>query len=360
MKKIKQVLALLLVVMMIFTLAGCKAKTEAAQSTKSSAKEALWSSKYYDAKKMKGTTLNLYGVTDAIVPVLKAFTEDTGIKVENLTLKNGEILQRIQNEKDSGTVVADIWFTGGADAFINASSKGLLTPYVSSESKYIPDNMKDKDGYWYGTSLTVVDWVVNTKLIKEKGLKMPEKWDDLLQAGLKGQVSMPDPASSGTAYNTISAILQTKGEKAGWEYLDKLIAQVPFFTARGSDPANNVISGEAIVGINAGTGDKKLEENNPQVKIIYPSDGTGWWPQPVAIVAGCKHPDAAKVFIDWVLSKRGLEEVGKAQSALLVRDDVKAPSGILSLKDIKLFQTDFKANAAQRDTILKEWASKVK
>lgn len=363
----KKFLSILLAALMVLSLFGCSqkndapaentAKTEVADTKAAESNNVTWKTHYNES--MKDVTLNLYGVTDGIIPVLKAFTADTGIKVENLTMKNGEILQRIQNEKDSGVVVADLWFTGGADAFINAAEKGLLEPYISGESANLSDEMKDVDGYWHGTSLTVVNWVVNTDVIKELGVEMPSKWDDLLQDKLKGMVSMPDPASSVTAYNTVSAILQTRGEEEGWNYLDKLIVQVPFFTARGSDPGKNVIAGEAAVGINAGTGDKDLEKNNPQVKVIYPEDGTGWWPQPVAILSGCKNLDAAKVFIDWVLSPRGLEEVGKAQNALLVRSDVDAPEGILSLKDLTLFPTDFKANAAQREAILSKWSEKV-
>lgn len=366
MKMTKKLISVLLSVMMILSLFGCSsnnAKPEnveqpkVADSQNAVNQNETWRTHYDES--MKNVTLNLYGVTDGIIPALDAFTEDTGIKVENLTMKNGEILQRIQNEKDSGVVVADIWFTGGADAFINAAENGLLEAYVSDEAANISSEMKDADGYWYGTSLTIVDWVVNTEIIKELGIDIPSKWDDLLQEELKGLVSMPDPASSGTAYNTVSAILQTRGEEEGWNYLDKLITQVPFFTARGSDPGKNVIAGEAAVGINAGTGDKELEANNPQVKVIYPEDGTGWWPQPVAILSGCKNPEAAKVFIDWVLSPRGLEEVGKAQNALLVRDDVTAPEGILNLKDLNLFPTDFKANASEREAILSKWSEKV-
>ncbi|MBC3887796.1 extracellular solute-binding protein [Acetobacterium paludosum] len=355
-KRFAKLTALLLSLFLLFTVTACSNgnnKTTDASTTSNTA----WTKNYKES--MKGTTINLYGVTDAIIPVLDAFTADTGIKVANLTLQNGEILQRIKNEKDSGTVVADVWFTGGADTFINASESGYLEKYTSVEDANIPSEMKDANGYWYGTSLTIVNWVVNKDMIAELGIQMPTKWDDLLQPQLAGLVSMPDPASSGTAYNTVSAILQTRGDATGWAYLDKLIQQVPYFTARGSDPANNVIAGEAAIGINAGTGDKSLEVNNPQVSIVYPTDGTGWWPQPVAILAGCKHPDEAKVFEDWLLSKRGLEEVAKAQKALVVRDDVTVPDGLLALADIKLFPTDFKANATQRVDILAKWNEKV-
>ena len=363
----KKVLSVLLIALMVLSLFGCSqqaSQPEAPADTETkamnetpAAEQAGESWKTHYDESMKDVTLNLYGVTDAIVPVLEAFKEDTGITVEHLTMKNGEILQRIENEHDSGVVVADIWFTGGADAFINAAEKGILEPYISPEAAVIPDEMKDVNGYWNGTSLTVVNWVVNKDIIEELGIEIPSKWDDLLQPELKGLVSMPSPPSSGTAYNTVSAILQTRGEEEGWTYIEKLIEQVPFFTARGSDPGNNVIAGEAAVGINAGV--TNVEETNPQVKYVYPEDGTGWWPQPIAILSGCKNPEAAKVFVDWILSPRGLEQVAIVQYSAVVRDDVPIPEGIVKPTDVNLFPTDFKANAADRDAVLKKWSELV-
>lgn len=355
-------LAMLMASALVLSACGNSGASSSAGSVSGSAagsqESEAWHSDYYDAKTMTGKTINLYGVTDAIVPALDEFTKDTGIQVENLTLKNGEILQRVTNEYQSGNVIADVWFTGGADAFISAASQGLLEAYKSPEAESIPDDMKDTDGYWTGTSLTVVDWVVNKSVIKDLGIEMPTSWDDLLQPQLKGWISMPDPSSSGTGYNTVSAILQTRGEADGWTYLEQLIGQVPYFTARGSDPQNNVIAGEAAVGINAGTGQAALEGYD-DISVVYPKDGTGWWPQPVAVMNGCKNPDEAKVFVDWLLSDRGLEEVGKAQDAMLVKDSVPTPEGLMSLSQISLFPTDFKANAAQRDSILTQWAAKV-
>ena len=363
----KKSLVVLICFMMVFVFVGCgNENTDEAsnivKSVEDDNKQAYqfkgWASKYY-RDDMKGLTLNLYGVTDKVRPVLDAFEEETGIKIEHLTMKNGEILQRLENEHDSGVAIADLWFTGGADTFINASTKELLLKYNSENGKDIGLEMKDSDGYWYGTSLTLVNWVVNTELIKEKNLKMPESWDDLLQEGLKGEISMSNPASSGTAYNVVSAMLELKGEDDGWKYLDKLIEQVSFFTARGSDPAKMVVNGEAIVGINASNGDRELEINNAHIKIVYPSDGTGWWPQPVAIINGTKNEDACKVFIDWILSKKGMEVLSNARYAAVSRTDVVVPEGIIDINTIKLFTTDFKANAEKREAILEEWKKHV-
>ncbi|MBN2285835.1 MAG: extracellular solute-binding protein [Tissierellales bacterium] len=367
----KKIMALVMAVMMIISLTACNsqnsattAQTESTSAPESKAEQsdiqndAGWYSEYYDAETMKGKTLNMYGVTDSD-PILAEFTKDTGIVIANLVMKNGEILQRLINEKESGVVIADLWFTGGADTFISASQQGLLHPYKSPVGNELEDIMKDKDGYWHGTSLTLVNWVINTELIEKNNLIMPEAWEDLLQDGLKGEVSMSDPASSGTAYNTVSAILQVRGEEAGWEYLDKLIAQVPFFTARGSDPANMVINGEAIVGINASNGDREMEENNEHIKLVYPADGTGWWPQPVAIIEGTENLDEAKVFVDWILSKRGMEAYARIRNAAVARKDVEIPEGIININDINLFPVDFQANAESRDQILLDWAEHI-
>lgn len=352
-----------LLIMMIMISVGCSksAETTSSEATPSETpvEDMGWSSEFYDAEGMKDVTLNMYAVTDNVRGILDAFTEDTGIKVENLTLKNGEILQRLTSEKEAGVAIADLWFTGGADTFIDGAKKGLLYPYVSPEAAVLDAKMKDADGYWHGTSLTIVNWVVNTELLKEKGLEIPGAWDDLLDPALKGQVSMSDPASSGTAFNVVSSMLELRGETEGWAYLDKLIPQVPFFTPRGSDPANMVVNGEAIVGINASNGDRDLEVNNPHIKLVYPSDGTGWWPQPVAIVEGTKNIDASKVFIDWILSKRGMAVMAEVRNAAVARTDVERPEGIIDINTIKLFDTDFQANAEKRDAILGEWKKRV-
>lgn len=365
---------LILGMCLVLLLAGCGASTESEEVATDQVSESVeveagaeeiaiyegdgWSSAYY-TEDLSGTVMNLYGVTDKVRPVLDAFEADTGIRIEHLTMKNGEILQRLSNEGDAGVAIADLWFTGGADTFIEASQNDLLISYASPSGESLDDKMKDPAGYWHGTSLTLVNWVVNKELIEEKGLKMPEKWDDLLQDGLKGEVSMSNPASSGTAYNVVSAVLETKGQEDGWAYLDGLIEQVPYFTARGSDPQKNVVAGEAIVGINASNGDRELEINNPHIALVYPSDGTGWWPQPVAIVKGTKNEEAAKVFVDWLLSKRGMKVIADSRNAAVARTDVETPEGIVDISTLNLFVTDFQANAKNREGILEEWTKHV-
>ena len=311
------------------------------------------------SEEMKDVSLNVYSVSD-ITHVLDAFTEDTGITANVLQMTNGEILQRVQHEKDSGQVLADIWYRGGADAFVDAASKGYFSSYKSHELENFADYTKDEEGYWSGTTMTLVGWVVNTAILEELDIDLPTKWDDLLNPKLKDMVSMPNPAISGTAYNTVSGILQVRGHELGWEYFDQLIEQVPFFTPRGSDPTNLVMAGEAAIGIIATFGERDMRNNeNPVIKLIYPEDGTGWWPQPLAILDGAPNGDAAKVFVDWVLSERGMTRIIEMDSVLGLRQGIESPEELLRLDNVNLFPTDFEQNALQRDEILEIWTQKV-
>ena len=78
-----------------------------------------------------------------------------------------------------------------------------------------------------------------------------------------------------------------------------------------------------------------------------------------AIVEGTENLEEAKVFIDWLLSKRGMETIANVRYAAVARDDVSIPEGIVDIKNINLFAVDFQANAENRDEILEKWTDLV-
>ena len=85
---------------------------------------------------------------DHMVAAAKQFESETGIKVEAVRMSSGEIMGRIKAEKENPK--ASVWFGGPADGFVQAQKEGLLEKYVSPNAKDIPDQFKDKDGYWTG------------------------------------------------------------------------------------------------------------------------------------------------------------------------------------------------------------------
>ncbi len=309
------------------------------------------------ASGVEGSTLRVvaaYGNKEAI---FAAFEKTSGVKVEFLDMSSGEALARFKAEK--GKPMADIWFGGGLDSFVAAKTAGLLEAYASPEAGNVDAKYRDKDGTWYGVSLVTVCFMVNEKLCKEKGIAAPASWASLLDPKLKGEVSMANPAISGTTYAVVSELLQTMGEAEGWSYLKALASNVPYFAKRGGEPPKKAAMGEAVVGISPASGEFfKLAKDYP-VAGIYPEDGVPWTVAPVSILKGAQNMDAAKAFVDWALSAEGQTVISKADPRPPVRTGMAVPEGLGDFKFDKLMTIDLEKACLDREAVLKKWASEL-
>jgi len=305
-----------------------------------------------EVKENKENVVVVYAAYGGLDLIAKEFEKDTGIKMEYVSMSSGEVLSRLKAERNNPS--CDVWFGGGVDAFIKAKEEGLLMPYKSPNVKYIDKRFVDKGYYWTGVSLVTIGILENTELVKNKGLPEPKTWDDLIKPEYKGEIIASNPTISGTAYFTICGILQMKGEEEGWKYLDKLYENVPFLTKRGSGPGKKVIAGEYAFGICPDPHIAPIKNPDLPIKAIY-LDKVIWWPSPVAIVKNCKHPENAKIFVDWVLSKRGQEVLMKASPRVPVRGDIEPLEGVPSPKELDFIDMDFIYWGKKRDEILAKW-----
>ncbi|MFC1949553.1 ABC transporter substrate-binding protein [Chloroflexota bacterium] len=290
-----------------------------------------------------------YGGPDIVAA---AFEEATGIKVELLTMSSGEVLTRLQAEKDNPQT--DIWFGGGSDAFIQAREEGLIVPYISPNAENVAPAFKDSEGYWTGLSLVIVGFLVNPDRAADKGVNIPEKWVDLVDESLEDELMASDPNTSGTAYTTVSGILQIMGEEAGWEFLDEMYANIPFLEKSGSAPGKKAMAGEFAVGIVPDP--HNLPLTNPEASLlpVFPSDGVLAWPSPVAIINGARHPENAKKFVDWCLSSEGQEVLMQA-SPRVPTTDVETIEGVPSLSELNLIAYDHIFWGEERDRVIEKF-----
>jgi iron(III) transport system substrate-binding protein len=290
-----------------------------------------------------------YGGPDIIA---QAFEAETGIKVEFLTMSSGEVLTRLQAEKSNPQT--DIWFGGGSDAFIQAAEDGLIEAYDSPNRSNVDAAFRDDEGYWTGVSLVVVGFLVNDDRLSEKGLALPEAWADLADASYQGEVMASNPNTSGTAYTTVSGVLQVMGEEAGWTFLDQMYANIPYLEKSGSGPAQKALAGEYAIGIVPDPHNSII--NNPDAPLtpVFPTDGVLAWPSPVALVAGAKHPNNAKKFIDWCLSPEG-QKVLMDASPRVPTTDVETVAGVPSLSTLNLVAYDHIKWGQERDRVIEEF-----
>lgn len=282
---------------------------------------------------------------EAFVAALRA---ETGLDIQVLRLSSGEAWARIQAE--SPNFGADVMFGMMHSLALRAVDEGFLHPYVSPEWESVPGEFKDPDGYWYGWSYWFNAFIVNTELVDELGLDIPRSWRDLLDPQYRGEIVMPDPGTSGTAYLMLATIMQLMGEEAGWDYLSKLHRNVGQYTKSGTAPAQLVAQGEYAIGI---TWDQaifqRIEAGFPVVAVL-PEEGVGYDLDVVWIFNGARDLEAAKQVIDFIGSERGMTLAGQ------YRSKVTRP-GIPSLVDFDppVIAYDAVWAAENQDRIMAEW-----
>jgi iron(III) transport system substrate-binding protein len=292
-----------------------------------------------------------------------AFKKETGIDAEvALQIEQaGTVSGRIKTE--APTARADVFIGGNSNFHTELVTGGYLEKYRSPVIKQagIDTRFMDPDGYWTGWYLGALCLLYNEKRYNEeakpKGIKPPTTWDDLLNPVYKGQVIASNPATTGGAYLMMAAqIFRLGSEKAGFEYIRKLHPNVAQYTkgANGSIPL--VSQGEAIVGFAWGhdTLKQKVQGNLPIV-VVFPKD-TGFEIGAASIIKGAPHLEAAKKFVDFLLSPTAGKINAQNGYRYPVRKGVELPPGVPTFESLQLAPWDLQKAADNVDKWKKEWA----
>lgn len=324
-------------------LAGCgseKKETTAETKAETTAETTGESETAEDHSDLK---LTIYSAVfdDETHAICERFQEETGIKTDCVVLGGGEILARVQAEKDNPT--ASVWFGGPADPFITAKEEGLLLQYESPNAAPIEAKYKDADNYWTGIYIGYVGFVSNNDRLAELNIEAPQSWEELLQDELKGEIMMASPAASSTGYVILASVLQLMGEEEGFEFMQKLNDNVLQYTERGSGCIASVISGEVAVGVCFchDAIKNQLEGYEDLLTVTVPSEGTGYETGAMAILADGPDQEAAKIFYDWALTadcQNMFKEYGAFQ--FLTAEGAEAPEAAASIADAKTIEYD--------------------
>ena len=250
-----------------------------------------------------------------------------GIKVQYQRLSTGEVQSKI--EEENGNPSGDVWFGGTTDPYNIAAKKGLLEAYEAENASHLlGPAYRDADGYWYGIYKGILGFMVNTDELKRMGLDAPADWKDLLDPKYKGLIWLSNYNTAGTAKLVINTMLQKYGHDEGIQYLVDLDKNIQVYTKSGSGPSKNVGTGECVIGIGfLHDGITQIVDNGyGNVGLVIPSTGTSFEVGATAIFKGAKHPNAAKLWIEYALSPDCVELAAKNGSyQFLVIDNAKQP-----------------------------------
>jgi iron(III) transport system substrate-binding protein len=256
------------------------------------------------------------------------FQELFGIETSYQRLSTGEVESKV--EEENGNPSADVWFGGTTDPYNVAVTKGILEPYEAKNASHlISDKFRDADGNWYGIYKGILGFFYNKDELERKGLDVPQDWPDLLDEKYKDLIWMSNYNTAGTAKLILNTVIQKYGHDDGIKYLVDLDKNVQVYTKSGSGPSKNVGTGECTIGIGfLHDAIYQIVDNGYQnIGLVIPSSGASYEVGATAIFKGCKHENAAKLWIEYALSPQCVEraqEVGAYQ--FLVIDDAKQPA----------------------------------
>ena len=280
-------------------------------------------------------------------PIVLEFEERTGIWVDVVTGGSNELLERIASESDAPA--ADVMFGGGVDTI--EVYRDCLEPYVSPEMAAVPEIYHSPDGVWTPFSVLPVVLIYNTKLIDSGAIT---GWSDLLQSGYRGKIAFADPSVSGSSFTALVTLLQALGGDPDEELLAFAENLGGLELDSSGDVLTAVANGSCWIGITLEETALKRRDAGDSIELAYPEDGTSLVPDGTAIVRGARHPDNARRFIDFTVS-RDVQQLLTVQYRRPVRTDV-ALGSLPEVEQLSVLDYDIPWASEHHDEVLMSWA----
>jgi iron(III) transport system substrate-binding protein len=279
-------------------------------------------SSFYGKAKQEGRVLLYTSLASVDLKAFRTLFEKTnpGVKLDIYRASGTTILQKVLTESRAGANAVDAVMTEGT-VLHALKDKNLLVVFDSPERKAFDARFKDKEGYWTDVYPTVHSIPYNTKLVAKQDL--PKHYTDLLDLKWKGKLG-----ANRNNYMFLAAMLELYGKEKGEDFLKKLAQQNPQVRSGGTLTATLVGAGELPIAfsVNANNVENVKESGSPVdwARIDEPLYGE---PHPAAVMAKAPHPNAARLVVEFAISKEGqqlMSKLGKVPG----RSDVQPVIGV--------------------------------
>jgi iron(III) transport system substrate-binding protein len=256
-----------------------------------------------------------------------------GLKVTVIRTTAQVAYERLLQDLKNGSPQCDVFSSTDIGHYVALKPKGVFAKYVPEAAAKVSPEFQglDPDGYFYPTSAGLVLITYNAKLVKPEDA--PKNWPDLLDPKWKNKVSVGHPAFSGYVGTWVAAMRKLYG----WEFFEKLEKNKPQIGRSVNDTVTMLNSGERSVAAGpSGTTLLSMDKGNP-LGLIYPTDGAVLIVSPSAVMAKAKSPNAARLFMDFLLSEEAARISVKMRGESL-RPEVKPLTGAKPFTEVKLIR----------------------
>jgi len=271
--------------------------------------------------------------------------KNPGVEVEIFRSGTTEVMNKLMAEIAAGQPRADVLLIADALSMERLKAAGQLLAYPEADIRQFPADAYDKGKNYFGTKLITTGIVVN----RSAPIK-PLSWADLLKPEAKGQVVLPSPLYSGAAAIHMAAL--SASPALGPSYYETLAKNAAVALRGNGAVLNAVAGGQKMYGIIVEFMALNAKAKGSPVDFVFPTEGVSIVTEPTAIMRGTKNPDAARAFVDFVLSKEG-QAMAAAQGYLPARKDVAPPAGFPEVGTLRILPVDI-GELLKRDELNKK------
>ncbi|HSC22254.1 MAG TPA: ABC transporter substrate-binding protein [Casimicrobiaceae bacterium] len=274
--------------------------------------------------------------------------KNPGVDVEIFRSGTTEVMSKLMAEIAAGAARADVLLIADALSMEKLKAAGELMPYPQADVRELPPAAYDGGKTYFGTKIITTGIIVNSQASMK-----PTSWYDLLKPEAKGQVALPSPLYSGAAAIHMAALQADPA--LGKDFYDKL-AKNGAVALRGNGAVLNAVAGgQKMYGIIVEFMALNAKAKGSPVHFVFPKEGVSIVTEPTAILRSTKNPDAARAFVDFVLSKEG-QELAVSQGYFPARKDVKPPAGFPDVASLRILPVDIAALEKQDEQNKKRFA----
>lgn len=262
------------------------------------------------------------------------FEKTHGISVAFVRKGSGGIIQLVQAERETKNFKADVVDLWDPPTFAAWRDAGLFQPYRPEGADKLGAGFIDPQNRSVVASPVTEGIVYNTRAVPAAAA--PKTFKDLLDPKWKGKLAHADPIYSGSATAAVNILVNLHG----WDYYQQLSRQQPLIVQSIGAVPRTLLSGEAEVGVVAINADvAELIAKGEPLALVSPAEGTPYFTWEAAILKTASHPNAAKLWMDFLISVPH-QKLLAADKYYPSRTDVAAAPESPPLDKLKLLRSD--------------------
>lgn len=272
-----------------------------------------------------------------------------GVEVQIFRSGTSDLMTKLAAEFAAGSPQPDVLLIADAVSMETLKKDGHLMAYPEADVEGFDPAAYDADKTYFGSKLITTGIAYNTGAAEK-----PEHWSDLSGEAYKDLTIMPSPLYSGAAAYMLSAFVGR--DDLGWDYFEKL-KENGLVSVRGNGAVlKSVASGEKAYGILVDFMAMNAKKDGSPIEFVFPEEGVTAVTEPVAIMSTAKNPEAARKFVDFILSDAG-QKLALEQGYLPANPAAGRPDWLPEGTQVKVMSVDVKKVVDEIDANKEKFSS---